>query len=83
MSTFALTGVWTLTGATELLNTKINIKMCVISKSFNFYLFSANFHHYKSPRQTKLPGVFPCQKFFGQPILFTAFILSGRFYERS
>ena len=56
--------------------------MCVISKSIIF-LFSPIIHHYKSPRQTKLSGVFPCQKFFGEPILFTTFILSGRFYERS
>ena len=54
--------------------TKININMCVISKSSFAFLFSANFHHYKSPTKTKLPGVFPCQKFFGEPILLTAFI---------
>ena len=25
----------------------------------------------------------PCQKFFGEPVLFTKFVLSGRFYYRS
>ena len=53
------------------------------SKSSTFFLFSANFYHYKSPRQTKLSGVIPCQKFFGEPVLFTAFVLSGRFHHRS
>ena len=53
------------------------------SKSSTFFLFSANFHHYKSPRQTNLSGVIPCQKFFGEPVLFTTFVLSGRFYHRS
>ena len=51
------------------------------SKSSTFFLFSANFYHYKS--QTKLSGVIPCQKFFGEPVLFTTFVLSGRFYHRS
>ena len=53
------------------------------SKYSTFFLFSANFYHYKSPRQTKLSGVIPCQKFFGEPVLFTTFVLSGRFYHRS
>ena len=53
------------------------------SKYSTFFLFSENFYHYKSPRQTKLSGVIPCQKFFGEPVLFTTFILSGRFYNRS
>ena len=53
------------------------------SKSFTFFRFSANFYHYKSPRQTKLSGVIPCQKFFGEPLLFKTFVLSGRFYHRS
>ena len=53
------------------------------SKSSTFFLFSANFYHYKSPRQTKLSGVIPCQMFFGEPVLFTTFILSGRFYHQS
>ena len=53
------------------------------SKSSTFFLFSAKFHHYKSPRQTKLSGVIPCQMFFGGPVLFTTFVLSGRFYHRS
>ena len=53
------------------------------SKSSTFFLFSANFYHYKSPRQTKLSGVIPCQMFFGEPVLFTTFVLSGRFYHRS
>ena len=55
--------------------------MSVISKSSTFFLFSANFYPYKSPRQTKLSGVIPCQKFFGEPVLFTTFVLSGRFYH--
>ena len=25
----------------------------------------------------------PCQKFFGEPVLITTFVLSGRFYHRS
>ena len=53
------------------------------SKSSIFFLFSANIYHYKSPRQTKLSGVIPCQMFFGEPVLFTTFVLSGRFYHRS
>ena len=57
--------------------------MRVITKSSTFFLLSANFYHYKSPRQTKLSGVIPGQKFFGEPVLFTAFLLSGRFYHRS
>ena len=60
--------------------TKINIRICVTSKSSTFFLFSANFYHYKNPRQTKLSGVIPCQKFFGEPVLFTTF---GRFYHPS
>ena len=58
------------------------MEMCLILESSIFFLFSANFHIYKRPRQTKLSGVIPCQKFFGEPMLFTTFILSGRFYER-
>ena len=53
------------------------------SKSSTFFLFSAIFYHYKGPRQTKLSGVIPCQKFFGEPVLITTFVLSGRFYHRS
>ena len=53
------------------------------AKYSTFFLFSANFYHYKSPRQTKLSGVIPCQKFFGEPVLFTTFVLSCRFYHRS
>ena len=53
------------------------------SKSSTFFLFSAIFYHYKGPRQTKLSGVIPCQKFFGEPVLITTFSLSGRFYHRS
>ena len=53
------------------------------SKSATFYLFSANFYYYKGPRQTKLSGVIPCQKFFGEPVLITTFVLSYRFYHRS
>ena len=53
------------------------------SKSSTFFLFSANFYHYKRPRQTKLSGVIPCQKIFVEPVLFTTFILSCRFYHRS
>ena len=49
------------------------------SKSSIFFLFSAFFYHYKGPRQTKLSGVIPCQKFFGEPVLIT----TGRFYHRS
>ena len=41
------------------------------------------FYHYKGPRQTNLSGVIPCQKFFGEPVLKTTFVLSGRFYHRS
>ena len=41
------------------------------------------FYHYKGPRQTKLSGVIPCQKFFDEPVLITTFVLSGRFYHRS
>ena len=52
-------------------------------KSSTFFLFSANFYHYKGPRQTKLSGVIPCQKFFVEPVLITTFVLSGRFYNRS
>ena len=63
--------------------TKINIRICVTSKSSTFFLFSANVYHCKRPRQTKLSGVIPCQKFFGEPVLFTTFVLSGRFYHRS
>ena len=55
----------------------------MISKSSTFFLFSANFYHYKSTRQTKLSGVIPCQKFFREPVFFTTFVLSGRFYHRS
>ena len=25
----------------------------------------------------------PCQKFFGEPVFFTTFVLSGRFYHQS
>ena len=53
------------------------------SKYSTFFLFSANFYHYKSHTQTKLSGVIPCQTFFGEPVLFTTFVLSGRFYHRS
>ena len=53
------------------------------SKYSTFFLFSANFYHYESPRQTKLSGVSPCQKFFGEPVLLTTFVLSGRFYHQS
>ena len=53
------------------------------SKSSTFFLFSANFYHYKRPRQTKLSGVLPCQKFFCETVLFTTFVFSGRFYHRS
>ena len=53
------------------------------SKYSTLFLFSANFYHYKSPSQTKLSGVIPCQKFFGEQVLFTTFVLSGRFYHRS
>ena len=53
------------------------------SKSSTFFLFSANFYHYKCPRETKLSGVIPCQKFFVEPVLLTTFVLSGRFYNRS
>ena len=53
------------------------------SKSSTFFLFSANFYHYKSPRQIKLSGVIPCHKFYGRPVLFTTFVLSRRFYHRS
>ena len=53
------------------------------SKYSTFFLISAIFHHYKGPRQTKLSGVIPCQKFFGKPVLITTFVLSGRFYHRS
>ena len=53
------------------------------SKSPTFFLFSANFYHYKSPRQIKLSGVISCQKFLWEPVLFTTFVLSGRFYHRS
>ena len=67
----------------ELFITKINIRICVTSKSSTFFLFSAIFYHYKGPRQTKLSGVIPCQKFFGEPVLITTFVLSGRFYHRS
>ena len=63
--------------------TKINIEIGVTSKSSTFFRFSANFHHYKRPRQTKLSGVIPCQKFFCEPVLFTTFVLSCRFYHRS
>ena len=55
----------------------------MISKSSTFFLFSAIFYHNKGPRQTKLSGVIPCQKFFGEPVFITAFVLSGRFYHRS
>ena len=41
------------------------------------------FYHYNIPRQTKLSEVIPCQKFFGKPVLFTTFVLSGRLYYRS
>ena len=63
--------------------TKINIRICVTSKSSTFFLFSANFRHYRRPRQTKLSGVIPCPKVFGEPALFKTFVLSGRFYHRS
>ena len=53
------------------------------SNSSTFFLFRANCFFYKSPRQTKLSGVIPCQEFFGEPVLFTTFVLSGRFYHRS
>ena len=53
------------------------------SKSSTFFLFSANFYHYKGPRQSKLSGVIPCQKVFGEPVLITTFVLSGIFYHRS
>ena len=53
------------------------------SKSSTYFLFRANFYHYKGPRQTKLSGVIPCQKFFVEPVLITTFVLSGRFYNRS
>ena len=53
------------------------------SKSSTCFLFSANVYHYKGPRQTKLSGVIPCQKFFVKPVLITTFVLSGRFYNRS
>ena len=53
------------------------------SKSSTFFLFSANFYHYKGPRQTKLSEVIPCQKFFGEPVSITTFVLFGRFYHRS
>ena len=52
-------------------------------KSSTFFLFSANFYHYKGPRQTKLSGVIPCQNFFVKRVLITTFVLSGRFYNRS
>ena len=63
--------------------TKINIRICVTSKSSTFFLFSANFCNYKRPRQTKLSGVIPCQKFFCEPLSFTTFVSSGSFYHRS
>ena len=63
--------------------TKIYIEIGVTSKSSTFFRFSANFYHYKRPRQTKLSGVIPCQKFFCEPVLFTTFVLSCRFYHRS
>ena len=50
------------------------------SNSSTFILYSANFNHYKGPRQTKLSLVIPCQKFFGEPVLIATFVLSGRFY---
>ena len=53
------------------------------SKSSTFFLLSVNFYHYKGPRQTKLSGVIPCQKFFGEQVLITIFVLSGRFYIQS
>ena len=53
------------------------------TKSSTFLLFSAIFYHNKGPRQTKLSGVIPCQKFFGELALITTFVLSGRFYHRS
>ena len=53
------------------------------SKSSTLFRFSAMFYHYKSPRQTKLSGVIHCQMFFGEPVLFTTFVLSGRFYHRA
>ena len=59
------------------------MRLCVTSKCSTFFLFGANFYHYKSPRRTKLSGVIPCQKFFGEPVLFTTFVLSGRFNHRS
>ena len=62
---------------------RFNIRICVTSKSSTFFLFSANFYHYKGPRQTKLSGVIPSQKFFGEPVFITTFVLSGRFYHRS
>ena len=63
--------------------TKINIRICLTSKSSTFFLFSAIFNFNKGHRQTKLSGVIPCQKFFGEPVLITTFVLSGRFYHRS
>ena len=30
-----------------------------------------------------LDKLIPCQKFFGEPVLFETFVLSGRFYHRS
>ena len=62
---------------------RLTLIFCMTSKSSTFFLFSANFYHSKSPRQTKLSGVIPCQKFFGEPVLITTFVLSGRFYYRS
>ena len=53
------------------------------SKNPAFFLFSAISYHYKGPRQTKLSGVIPCQKFFGEPVLITTFVLTGRLYHRS
>ena len=55
----------------------------MITKSSTFFPFRANFYHFKCPRQTKLSGVIPCQKSFGEPVLFTTFVLSGKFYHRS
>ena len=37
----------------------------------------------KGSRKTKLSGVIPCQKFFGEPVLITTLIMSGNFYNRS
>ena len=53
------------------------------SKFSTFSFLVQFFYHYKGPRRTKLSGVIPCQKFFGEPVLITTFVLSGRIYHRS